>query len=737
MSNRNTLASGARHVAVALLCLLGAALASAQTDPPGRVAHLSHLEGHASFALEGSGAWSPAEFNRPLTSGDQVATDPGSRAELHSGSTALRLDGRTRLIFTTLNDDTTRLQLAGGTLALQIRALYPGERYEINTANLAFVASQPGEYRFDVDLARGTTRVTLHRGSGVAYGEGGETRSLAAPQQMIFLGRQLGLMQVLAAAPRDAFDLWVAARTRLEDRSRSARYLSRETPGYQQLDAYGDWSSDPFYGPIWYPRVTLVDWAPYRYGQWRWIAPWGWTWIDDAPWGFAPCHYGRWTQVGARWAWVPGPLTPRPIFAPALVGFIGIAGSSGGVNWSISIGSGGAGIAWFPLAPGEVWRPAYAASSRYLEQINRGPHRRDERIPATDYRFRQHAAALTAMPAEDFGQHRTGRPGAVQRVPESVLPHTQVLPPPPRTGYRGESGARFAPGAPAGSATQTAPAVPRPMMPATPPAETRQPPRIDSASPIEQPRGRDLGRPAEPQTAQPPRREEPVRRQEEPSRPMPRQLQQAPIRNETPAAVPPPQIQRVEPPVQRMEPPVQRVEPPVQRSEPPVRRVEPPVQRAEPPVQRIEPPVRRMEPPVQRVEPPAPRIEPPIRRVEPPVQRAEPPVQRMEPPAQRVEPPPAQRVEPPVQRSEPPIRRVEPPVQRAEPPVQRMEPPAQRVEPPPASRRPPQIEQRPEPVRPPVAQEPGRPQRPKRAEGRGPHQENPGRPQEPEGRRER
>ena len=26
-------------------------------------------------------------------------------------------------------------------------------------------------------------------------------------------------------------------------------------------------------------------WAPYRHGYWRWIEPWGWTWIDDAPWG--------------------------------------------------------------------------------------------------------------------------------------------------------------------------------------------------------------------------------------------------------------------------------------------------------------------------------------------------------------------------------------------------------------------------------------------------------------------
>ena len=53
--------------------------------------------------------------------------------------------------------------------------------------------------------------------------------------------------------------------------------------------------------------VVAAGWAPYRYGRWAWVRPWGWTWVDDAPWGFAPFHYGRWVcGRGERWCWAPG-----------------------------------------------------------------------------------------------------------------------------------------------------------------------------------------------------------------------------------------------------------------------------------------------------------------------------------------------------------------------------------------------------------------------------------------------
>src|SRR3989442_15797597 len=87
---------------------------------------------------------------------------------------------------------------------------------------------------------------------------------------------------------------------------------------------------------VWIPRVT-IGWVPYHYGRWRWVEPWGWSWIDDAPWGFAPFHYGRWAYARNEWFWVPGPVVARPVYAPALVAFVG------GSHWSASITIGGGG----------------------------------------------------------------------------------------------------------------------------------------------------------------------------------------------------------------------------------------------------------------------------------------------------------------------------------------------------------------------------------------------------------
>ena len=406
----------------------------ADADPPTRVAYVSALEGPARIAQDERAGWAPATLNWPVTTGTRVALDAGSRAELHGGWIALRLHGPADLSITALDDDTTQVALTQGTLSLRVRELQPGERVEIDTPQLAVVASQPGEYRVDVDPRADTTRVTVHAGSATVYGEGGQSTTMAGRQQTVFAGRALGVVQAGPALGRDALDQWAAARDALEDQSRSARYLSRDMPGYQQLDQYGEWGQDATYGPVWYPSVTVADWAPYRHGRWTWVAPWGWTWVDDAPWGFAPSHYGRWAQIGPRWAWVPGPVARRPVYAPALVGFVGGAGSGG--SWGVSLGGGLPGAAWFPLAPGEHWQPHYHASPRYRRRVNDwgGPTER-VRPPADNFHFQRRPHAITVAPHEQFGGGERGRRprfGDGSRLPPGVLDGSRVIAPPPR-----------------------------------------------------------------------------------------------------------------------------------------------------------------------------------------------------------------------------------------------------------------------------------------------------------------
>ena len=383
-----------RFLPLLLLAFAGTG-AIAQTDPPSRVASLSHIDGSVAFAPAGETEWKDIARNRPITRGDRLWTDRGAKVELHAGASVLHVDGESFLDVTALDDRAVQASLNEGTVNARVRELAQGENFEIDTPQLAFRAAQPGDYRVDVDAKGATTRVTVRSGAATVYGANGQGQTVQAGQQVTFSGRELQRVAAQSTAQEDGFDRWAAERNRQEDQSIAARHVPREVVGYQQLDDHGTWAEDASYGEVWYPRVTVADWAPYRYGHWEWIGPWGWTWIDDAPWGFAPFHYGRWAMIGQRWAWVPGRIGPRPVYAPALVAFVGDGG------WSASIG--GPGIGWFPLAPGEAWRPAYRASAIYLGNLNRhiGIARHGD-----GYHHQRRPGAFTAVRIDDFSRGR-------------------------------------------------------------------------------------------------------------------------------------------------------------------------------------------------------------------------------------------------------------------------------------------------------------------------------------------
>ncbi|AOZ10247.1 hypothetical protein BKK80_32060 [Cupriavidus malaysiensis] len=344
-------------LATALLLAAHAPARAQQADPPARVATVTERSGGLSLAPAGSDAWVQASPNRPISTGDSLWVDPAGRTELHIGSTALRLGGGTAIGVLNLDDTMTQVRLTQGTLQLRVRALPAGQSVEIDTPNLALVPAEPGDYRLDVAADGSTTMVTVRRGRAELYGD---TRSLAlaAGERIRLGGTDLADAGPVPYGPEDDFDRWTLARDAREDASRSARYVSPEMPGYQELDAYGAWEQDQGYGAVWYPNVVAADWVPYSSGNWVWIAPWGWTWVDSEPWGFAPFHYGRWAFIGHRWGWVPGPRVSHPCYAPALVAFVGAAAAAG------------PGVAWYPLGPAEPYRPVYRASPAYVARVN-------------------------------------------------------------------------------------------------------------------------------------------------------------------------------------------------------------------------------------------------------------------------------------------------------------------------------------------------------------------------------
>jgi hypothetical protein len=337
-------------------------------DPPGRAARLSYLSGTVSFQPGGVEDWVPATLNRPITTGDRLWTEPGARAELHLGSAALRLNGKTNFAFLNLRDEMTQVQISLGSLSVRLRRLADQEAFEVDTPQVAFSLLRPGEYRIDVNDQGDATIITVLGGEGEATGEG-QAFTIHPREQVRITGTGADGGQPTYdrrnAPPPDSFDLWCEDRDRREDRSQSARYVSRDMPGYADLDEYGGWRQYPEYGAVWIPGGVPPGWAPYHYGHWAWIAPWGWTWVDDAPWGYAPFHYGRWAFIAGGWGWIPGPIAVRPVYAPALVAWVG------GPRFSVALSiGGGPAVGWFPLGFGEVWVPSYRASPRYFNQVN-------------------------------------------------------------------------------------------------------------------------------------------------------------------------------------------------------------------------------------------------------------------------------------------------------------------------------------------------------------------------------
>jgi hypothetical protein len=337
--------------------------ASPAQDPPGRVARLSYFNGSVSFQPGGQGDWVTAVQNRPLTNGDNLWADKDSRAEFQVGSTAVRLESETSVTILQLDDRTTQLRLSQGSIVVRVRHLDDEDHFEIDTPNSAFQVQRTGEYRLDVNAAGDETDVTAWKGRGEVTG-GGDSFIVIAGQRATFTGTDKLDHEIGQISANDDFDTFAFDRDQHEDKAESSNYISTEMTGADDLDEYGRWNYVADYGPVWTPVGVSVGWAPYRFGHWVWVAPWGWTWVENEPWGFAPFHYGRWAFIGGGWGWVPGPVVVRPIYAPACVAFVG------GGGFGIGVGVGVGPVGWFALGPREVFVPWYHTSRVYVNNVN-------------------------------------------------------------------------------------------------------------------------------------------------------------------------------------------------------------------------------------------------------------------------------------------------------------------------------------------------------------------------------
>jgi hypothetical protein len=409
-----------------LALLAGVALAQdADDSPPARVGRIAIVLGDLYIAPQDrSEEWAAIGANHPIATGDNLWVSGEGRAEVDYGGGRFRLGPDSNVHVSRLDDAEVALFVAQGRLVVRVRVLDPGEAARIDTPNAQIQLDRPGLYRIDVSPEPRQTWVVVREGHAGVVLPGGVQEVLPG-QTANVVGTDSAVAEVVNGAGIDGLDTWSAERDRVYDRAgNTAAYVSRQMVGYADLESQGSWQSYPEYGAVWFPTTVVNDWAPYRYGRWVWLSAYGWTWVDDAPWGYAPFHYGRWAYIGGRWGWCPGAFVARPVWAPALVAWYG------GSGWSYSTSYGGPVFGWVPLG----WRDPYVpwwgrCSNRCYARYNR-PYAVDvtvrSRQPVAVYANARVPGAVTAMPASAL---RETRPVQSSRIalPAQGLANAPVL----------------------------------------------------------------------------------------------------------------------------------------------------------------------------------------------------------------------------------------------------------------------------------------------------------------------
>ena len=414
MRNSFFSAQGWRNT-IAVLAYVFFVVAPAQADDPaGRIGRISWLSGNVVLNNPSSGEASAAPLNQPITSGDILTTNANSRAEIQIGSTILRLDSGSRLQFDRIDDELIRLFLNNGQVIVKLPSSDAMRDFGLETRHGRFTARNTGIYRIDAEPD--STVATAYYGTLHFESDNSALDINAGQSAQLWHSGPNGYR--LLNAINDEFTEWSVTRDQRPRATNYSRYVSPEMTGAEDLDAYGNWSETSDYGAVWYPRAVAADWAPYRNGHWAWIAPWGWTWIGQEPWGFAPFHYGRWAHLGGRWGWVPGVRVARPVYAPAMVAWTG----SPGIGISVSFGRKPT-AGWFPLAPREVYIPTYRSSTKHVRNVNithvtnitnvktiiNNPQAVAQK---THYAYRNLPQAVTVAPRTDAAPHRSAPPTA-------------------------------------------------------------------------------------------------------------------------------------------------------------------------------------------------------------------------------------------------------------------------------------------------------------------------------------
>ena len=337
-----------------------------------RVARISFTAGDARIRRSASDEWETVTLNLPVVEGDEIVTESGARVEVQLAKDQhLRIAENSSFKMAIYSDEGVAVSIATGTLHIRLRSFDKDKTFfEVDAPKTTIAIQSAGSYRIDSGaVSTPDVRVAAFSGEARIYTEtSGFTLKNGRRARLFIDGPAQGEWDIGdAMAVMDGLDRWSSERDEAIALQLAAshydKYYDDDIYGADDLNDNGQWIHTREYGYVWRPFSSAVqayaDWSPYRYGHWRWLPTFGWTWVNDEPWGWATYHHGRWFYHNGYWHWSPyGYYRPsRSWWRPALVAITIVRNN----------------ICWYPLGYHHV-------TINFNRYYNRRNNRRDDRV---------------------------------------------------------------------------------------------------------------------------------------------------------------------------------------------------------------------------------------------------------------------------------------------------------------------------------------------------------------------
>lgn len=248
--------------------------------------------------------WSHATVNTLIMPGDILWTDKESTTEVEfAGGVYLRMADGSKAEVVSLSPE---VMLRGwhGSFYIQRLKRSPGKVF-FSTPAGSIEVNPDTAARVDI-LKDGATTVTTHWGRVTLRSESGGAVFVNDGQRAwVDPGVLPSLAMAFDRSVGDAFDAWNRQRAKYlaqGGQGGSSKHITNSVIGLSELDTSGEWVyvDDT---PCWRP-TTVVDYVPYRYGQWNYVHDVGHVWVGHYPFSYVTSHHGYWRYNRSHgWLW--------------------------------------------------------------------------------------------------------------------------------------------------------------------------------------------------------------------------------------------------------------------------------------------------------------------------------------------------------------------------------------------------------------------------------------------------